>query len=61
MDSLRILLLVGAFALAVAATKLGEQVNVHEEEKPTDEKTENFKRVGDSAYKDQAKTIFNQS
>ena len=45
MDSVRILLLLGAFCGLAFATKLGEEVNVHETEKPTDEKTENVKRV----------------
>ena len=45
MESQRILLLLGAFVIAAAATKLGEQIDVHADEKPTDEKTENVKRV----------------
>ena len=45
MGSYRILLLVGAFVIAAAATKLGEQIEVHSDDKPTDEKTENVKRV----------------
>lgn len=45
MDSVRILLLLGALCGLAFATKLGEEVSVHETEKPTDEKTENVKRV----------------
>jgi len=45
MGSYRILLLVGAFVIAAAATKLGEQIEVHSDDKPTDEKTENVKRM----------------
>ena len=49
MDSHRILLLFGAIFIVAGATKLGEQIDVHADEKPTDEKTENVKRVS-SAY-----------
>ena len=48
MESNRILLLLGAIFIVAGAAKLGEQIDVHEEAKPTDEKTENVKRV--SAY-----------